>query len=209
MGARGGDVSLSIPAPKNQRNYIMGSPPKNGPNIPPEAVIEALQKSPNAVLLSETSGDPNKPLTPQQSLFVAEYCKDFNASRAARAAKYSENCAPVTGSRLLKRANVLRAISETQKAIVAAAGESPERNIRDLRQIIDSPETDARDRVKAIELLGRFHGMWTGANEANQPKISINLNYGGSQSINLGVDPSADEVIDVPETGDSDGSEGE
>jgi phage terminase small subunit len=44
--------------------------------------------------------------TPKQRLFVREYCRHLNATRAAIAAGYSENSAKVTASRLLTNANV-------------------------------------------------------------------------------------------------------
>ena len=56
-------------------------------------------------------------LSPKQAAFVREYLKDFNATRAAIAAGYSEKTADQQGSRLLKNVKVKAAIdAKLQKA---------------------------------------------------------------------------------------------
>ena len=55
--------------------------------------------------------------TPRQELFIREYCRDLNATRAAIAAGYSKNSARVTGFRLLTKANISAEIAKlTQEA---------------------------------------------------------------------------------------------
>lgn len=49
-------------------------------------------------------------LTPRQSLFVSEYLVDLNATRAAKAAGYSEKTAEAARSRLLRNVKVAAAI---------------------------------------------------------------------------------------------------
>lgn len=51
-------------------------------------------------------------LTPRQSLFVAQYLVDLNASKAAERAGYSAKTAHSTGPRLLENAEVAKAIEE-------------------------------------------------------------------------------------------------
>ncbi len=51
-------------------------------------------------------------LTPKQKLFIREYCRDLNATRAAIAAGYSENGAAVQGNRLLRNAKISSEIAE-------------------------------------------------------------------------------------------------
>lgn len=51
-------------------------------------------------------------LNPRQERFVAEYLVDFNATRAAIRAGYSENGATVQASRLLGDANIQSAIND-------------------------------------------------------------------------------------------------
>jgi phage terminase small subunit len=51
-------------------------------------------------------------LTDKQTLFISEYCIDCNATRAAIAAGYSEESAPVIGWENLRKPNVAKAIRE-------------------------------------------------------------------------------------------------
>lgn len=51
-------------------------------------------------------------LTPKQTLFVKEYIVDFNASRAALAAKYSQKTAYRTGSENLQKPQIQAAIQK-------------------------------------------------------------------------------------------------
>lgn len=61
-----------------------------------------------------------RPLTRKQEAFVREYLIDFNGTRAAIAAGYSENTATVSGSENLRKPNVMAAIE-------AATGEKKKR----------------------------------------------------------------------------------
>lgn len=62
------------------------------------------------------------PATRQRyDLFIAEYLKDRNASRAAKAAGYSENSRGITGHKLLKVAYVAKRVAEKAAQIVEKA----------------------------------------------------------------------------------------
>jgi phage terminase small subunit len=54
-------------------------------------------------------------LTPKQSLFVAEYLIDLNATRAAKSAGYSDKTAYSQGQRLLNNVEVAAVIAEKTK----------------------------------------------------------------------------------------------
>lgn len=61
----------------------------------------------------EDSGDEKKvKLTPKQELFCLEYIKDFNATRAAKAAGYSENSASEIGNENLRKPQIKDAIGQ-------------------------------------------------------------------------------------------------
>jgi len=62
-------------------------------------------------------------LTTNQKRFVEEYCKDFNATRAAIAAGYSEKTAAVTGHENLRKPNISQAISERLDELSLSAEE--------------------------------------------------------------------------------------
>lgn len=63
-------------------------------------------------------------LTTQQQVFVSEYIQDFNATRAAIAAGYSERGARVQGHRLLTNANVAAEIKRLVAERVMSADEA-------------------------------------------------------------------------------------
>jgi phage terminase small subunit len=54
------------------------------------------------------------PLTPKQEHFVEEYLIDFNATRAALAAGYSEKTARSTGAVNLTKPNIAAAVATAQ-----------------------------------------------------------------------------------------------
>jgi phage terminase small subunit len=57
----------------------------------------------------------DKPLTPKQERFVAEYLIDFNATQAAERAGYSPRTANEQGARLLANASVARAVEDRRQ----------------------------------------------------------------------------------------------
>lgn len=63
-------------------------------------------------------------LTRKQQVFIAEYCRCFNASEAARRAGYSEKTAYSIGSRLLKDVEVSAAIQAKLAEIHMSADEA-------------------------------------------------------------------------------------
>lgn len=74
-------------------------------------------------------------LTPQQALFVAEYVKDSNGTRAAIAAGYAEKNARAQASRLLTQANIQRAVDELVQAASARTLITLDRVLRELGRI--------------------------------------------------------------------------
>lgn len=58
--------------------------------------------------------EPDKPLTPRQARFVAEYLVDLNGTKAAIRAGYSPNGADVHAARLLGNARIAAAVAEGQ-----------------------------------------------------------------------------------------------
>ncbi|MEG6183065.1 terminase small subunit [Enterobacter sichuanensis] len=76
--------------------------------------VRTAQKDKSADELVDDDG-----LTAQQRLFVAEYLKDNNATRAAIRAGYSKKTAREQSSRLLSNVKVAQAITRQQKASIA------------------------------------------------------------------------------------------
>jgi phage terminase small subunit len=73
--------------------------------------------------------------TPKQRLFVREYCRHLNATRAAIAAGYSENSAKVTASRLLTNANVSAEIARITEKTCKKLEISAENVLRELARL--------------------------------------------------------------------------
>ena len=71
-------------------------------------------------------------LTQKQELFVKEYVKDFNATRAAKAAGYSEKTATAAGTENLRKPNVASRI----KDIVDSKHEKLDKDIEDIIELL-------------------------------------------------------------------------
>jgi phage terminase small subunit len=61
-------------------------------------------------------------LTEKQKIFCREYIFDWNGTRAAKAAGYSENTAAVIASENLNKPNIKAYIEEIQKDLEKIAG---------------------------------------------------------------------------------------
>jgi phage terminase small subunit len=74
-------------------------------------------------------------LTPKQKLFIREYCRDLNATRAAIAAGYSENGAAVQGNRLLRNAKISSEIAELTAKTCTKLEISAEKVLQELARL--------------------------------------------------------------------------
>ena len=99
-----------------------------------------------------------KELTPKQKLFCEEYILDWNATRAAKVAGYSENTAQQIGSENLLKPLIKEYIEEIQKDIAKLAGISRLSIINDLISLKDGAEQD-KDKLKAIEVINKMTGF--------------------------------------------------
>lgn len=122
-------------------------------------------------------------MTNKQTIFVAEYIKDFNATQAAIRAGYSEKTAGAIGAENLTKPEIQEAISTamserakrtelTQDYIVSNLMEIVSRTmqatpvIRKGEQLTDENgqgvwEFDAKNALRALELLGKHLGMFS------------------------------------------------
>jgi phage terminase small subunit len=99
-------------------------------------------------------------LSPKRAAFVREYTVDLNATQAAERAGYSPKTAYSQGHRLLKDAEIQRAIAKAQAELSRVALVTAEDVINGLRDIAtgDGPESA---RVAAWAHLGKHLGMFT------------------------------------------------
>lgn len=106
--------------------------------------------------------DPLLKLDPKQRAFAIHYSKHANAAEAARKAGYAKSSVYTTGSRLLQRQDIQDALQELWVAESITAGITPERVATEVASIAfnRSGETQDRDRLKALELLSRYLGLF-------------------------------------------------
>lgn len=95
-------------------------------------------------------------LTPKQARFVAEYLIDLNASQAAERAGYSKKTAYSQGERLLKNAEITKAVSDGKAKQLEAADLSAVRVLEELRRLAFSDVRrlfDERGNLKPLHQL--------------------------------------------------------
>lgn len=126
----------------------------------------------------------NDKLTPKQEKFCVEYLVDLNATQAAIRAGYSEKTAEATASRLLRNVKVQTRIQELRKEYftktIASAAEVEAFLSASLRGEVEEEvvvvegagdgyseakiikkQIGAKDRIKAAELMGKRHQLFT------------------------------------------------
>jgi phage terminase small subunit len=86
-----------------------------------------------------------KKLTPKQELFCSEYCVDYNATRAAIKAGFSEKTAYSIGARLLKNVEIQNKIKSLKTNLAETSGISALRVLNEHKKIAFSSASDLRD----------------------------------------------------------------
>jgi phage terminase small subunit len=100
-----------------------------------------------------------KTLTPKQKIFCEEYIVDWNATRAAKVAGYSEKTAYSIGSENLSKPEIQAYIEEIQKDLQKIAGVSRLSTLRELDKVIDDKDAQHRDKMKALEIRNKMLGF--------------------------------------------------
>ena len=101
-------------------------------------------------------------LTPKQARFVHEYLVDLNATQAVIRAGYNMTpaAARTQGARLLANANIQEAIQEARDAREKATQYDANWIMAQIAKIAEDETQAARDRLKALELMGKRYGIW-------------------------------------------------
>ena len=84
-------------------------------------------------------------LTPKQEIFSHEYVIDWNATRAAKVAGYSEKTAKEMGYENLTKPHIAAYIEEIQKDLGKLSGVSALRNVLELKKIAYTNLSDFKD----------------------------------------------------------------
>ena len=94
-------------------------------------------------------------MTPKQQRFIHEYLADCNGTQAAIRAGYSRKTAGAIAEKLLKKAEIRKAIdaamSEQKNALIATREERQ----RFWTETLRNEEEDMKHRLRASELLGK------------------------------------------------------
>ncbi len=100
-------------------------------------------------------------LTDKQEMFCREYVVDWNATRAAIAAGYSEKTAYSIGNENLKKPEIKEYIEEIQKDLAKLAGISALSNIKHLTDILEAKgdkKEATKDRIAALKVVNDMMG---------------------------------------------------
>ena len=133
-------------------------------------------------------------LTLKQQRFADEYIICGNATEAAIKAGYSRKTAGVVGAENLKKPNIKfyidKRLEELKSEKVAdqqevlefltsvMRGEKTEQtlcSIGELGQQVIDIDIGAKDRIKAAELIGKRHRLWTDKQEITQRTIEVRV----------------------------------
>jgi len=120
-------------------------------------------------------------LTDKQEMFCREYVIDWNATRAAIAAGYSEDTAKQTGYENLTKPYIKEYIEEIQKDLAKLAGISALSNIKHLTDILEAEgeqKEATKDRIAALKVVNDMLG-W------NAP-VKTETKHEGGVTVNLG-----------------------
>lgn len=94
----------------------------------------------------------DKDWTDRERMFVAEYCVDFNGTRAAIAAGYAKRTAPVMACKLLKKPKIKQAIGNVQHNLIRKKGLEREEVLQKVAENLH------RDLSQLADENGYFHG---------------------------------------------------
>lgn len=99
---------------------------------------------------------PKKELTHKQQLFIKEYLIDFNGTQAAIRAGYSKNSAQPTASENLSKPIIQKELSKAIAKKMNKADITVEYVLDNIKGIIDNRKAKDNDRLKGLELLGKY-----------------------------------------------------
>lgn len=137
-------------------------------------------------------------MTVKQQRFADEYIISGNATQAAIKAGYSKKTSHITGHENLKKPNIAQYIEqrlnelksekvadqqEVMEYLTAVMrGETTEQTLRgegEGYQTIDNIDVAAKDRIRAAELIGKRHMMWTDKQQVDGDiNLQITVDYG-------------------------------
>lgn len=120
-----------------------------------------------------------KELTRKQSMFVAEYVKDWNGTQAAIRAGYSPKTANEQAARMLAKDSIKAAVEDKKakvedKALVDAAYVL--NGLKEVaRRCMEKEGFHPMGATRAFELLGKHKGLFKEEDKGGQTIVNIHL----------------------------------
>jgi phage terminase small subunit len=112
-------------------------------------------------------------LSTKQQLFVDEYCTDFNATQAAIRAGYSQKAARQIGADNMAKTYIKQAIDEKLRIKSEKTEITAELVLNGIREIAFKQSAKETDRLRAMELLGKYLKLFTDKIE-QETKVTTN-----------------------------------
>lgn len=123
-------------------------------------------------------------MTDKQKRFCEEYLVDLNATQAALRAGYSEKTAYSIGDENLKKPEIQNYLRELMQERSQRTEVTADTVIRELKQIAlaEDVEISGRDKIKALELLGKHLGMFSSGADNSETLQRLDKVLGGIKS---------------------------
>lgn len=99
-------------------------------------------------------------LNDRQTLFVEEYIKDFNGSRAAIAAGYSKSGAGVAASRMLKKDNIQKSVAEAKASRIERVQSESDWLLKTLLEQGDADQIEIIDANGNLKNINEWPAHW-------------------------------------------------
>ena len=123
-------------------------------------------------------------LTTLQERFVDEYIsRPANAAQAYITAGGAPNSAKISACKLLKHPKVQEALDRQQERLRREFNVSRESIYSELRSIIDNPETNTTEMLRAIDMLCRMFGLYNQIAASHNDASSISTTSLGLQGM--------------------------
>lgn len=100
-------------------------------------------------------------MTAKQEAFAIEYLKDKNATQAAIRAGYSAKTAYSIGCEMLRKPEIQEIIRAKQEEAVKNAEITSEWIVAQCKEIATNVLAKDADKLRALELIGKYLGMFT------------------------------------------------
>lgn len=110
----------------------------------------------------------DKGLTDKQKRFCEEYIKDWNGTRAAIAAGYSEKTARNIASENLAKPYIADYIAEIQTDLKKITGDSFISQVEKLKEFMQDNELTRREWLDAFKELNKMYGFYAPEKQENK-----------------------------------------